>query len=253
MTWSARQYRLFEDARTRPAHDLVAAIPRDRVATAIDLGCGPGNSTEVLLTRYPDAAIGGIDSSQDMIDAATARLPGVAFEVADIAQWRSPRAMDVILANASLQWLPRHDIVYPQLVEQLSEGGVLAVQTPDNLDEPAHRLAREVAAQGPWAEAIGRVKHPDRHEAQWYYALLKPQCAHVDVWRTTYFHPLPDHRAIVEWFKGSALRPYLEPLPADQQQAFLSAYQQAITYAYPALDDGTVLLPFPRLFVVATR
>lgn len=253
MTWSAEQYARFEDERTRPVRDLVAAIGRDDVRTAVDLGCGPGNSTEVLAARYPAATVRGLDSSADMIRAARERLPGIAFELADIADWRAPAPVDVILANASLQWLPQHASLYPRLVAQLGEGGCLAVQTPDNLAEPAHRIAREVAARRPWSGKLAHVAHPDRHGAEWYYALLRPLCARVDVWRTTYFHALQDHDAIVEWFKGSALQPYLAPLDAQEQQAFLAAYRRGIADAYPSLADGTTLLPFPRLFLVATR
>ncbi|WP_454832634.1 trans-aconitate 2-methyltransferase [Pseudoxanthomonas wuyuanensis] len=253
MTWSAAQYTRFEDERTRPVVDLVAAIARDDARTAIDLGCGPGNSTEALAARYPAAVVRGLDSSDDMIRAARERLPDIAFEVADIARWRATAPMDVILANASLQWLPDHAVLYPRLVAQLAAGGCLAVQTPDNLAEPAHRIARNVAMQEPWSGKLAHVAHPDRHDAAWYYALLKPLCARVDVWRTTYFHPLPDHDAIVEWFKGSALRPYLAPLDVEERQAFLAAYRKGIAAAYPLLPDGTALLPFPRLFVVAIR
>ncbi|HEX8596156.1 MAG TPA: trans-aconitate 2-methyltransferase [Pseudomonas sp.] len=253
MTWSAKQYSLFEQQRTRPVLDLVAAIPTQRVQTAVDLGCGPGNSTEVLAARYPDAQVTGLDSSENMLTDARQRLPALAFERADIAAWNPGRPLDVILANASLQWVPDHGALYPRLVSKLSPGGSLAVQTPDNLQEPAHRLAREIAAKGPWASKIAAVKHPDRHDASFYYSLLKPHCASVDVWRTTYFHPLQGHQAVVEWFKGSALRPYLEPLDEAEKRAFLERYLVAISEAYPALEDGTVLLPFPRLFVMATR
>ncbi len=253
MTWSAQQYARFEDERTRPVRDLVAAIPRDDVRTAVDLGCGPGNSTEALAARYPAATVRGLDSSADMIRAARERLADIEFKLADIADWRAPTPVDVILANASLQWLPDHASLYPRLVAQLAEGGCLAVQTPDNLAEPAHRIARDVAAQGPWSRKLAQVSHPDRHDAAWYYALLKPLCTRVDVWRTAYFHPLQDHDAIVEWFKATALRPYLAPLDAEERQAFLAAYRRDIAAAYPLLADGTTLLPFPRLFLVATR
>ncbi|EPJ90310.1 MAG: trans-aconitate 2-methyltransferase [Pseudomonas sp.] len=254
MSWSAKQYSIFEQQRTRPVIDLVAAIPTQNVQTAVDLGCGPGNSTQVLAERYPQARVTGLDSSENMLIDARQRLPALSFELADIATWNPAQPLDVILANASLQWVAEHAALYPRLVSKLTPGGSLAVQTPDNLQEPAHRLAREVAADGPWASKIAAVKHPDRHEASFYYALLKGHCRSVDVWRTTYFHPLEGgHAAVVEWFKGSALRPYLEPLDKTQKQAFLERYLVAISEAYPALEDGTVLLPFPRLFVVATR
>jgi trans-aconitate 2-methyltransferase len=139
------------------------------------------------------------------------------------------------------------------LVNQLTEGGTLAVQTPDNLDEPAHKLAREIAADGPWAAKIGAVKHNERHTASYYFELLSKHCSTVDVWRTTYHHPLAGSAAVVEWFKGSALRPFLAPLTDSEKSAFLDEYLARITQAYPALADGTVLLPFPRLFIIATR
>ncbi len=254
MTWSARTYSVFEQERTRPVRDLVAAIPTQQARTAVDLGCGPGNSTEVLAARYPQAEVSGVDSSDDMVAAARQRLPGLAFELADIATWQATRPCDVILANASLQWLPDHATLYPRLVAQLAEGGSLAVQTPDNLEEPAHRLAREGAASGPWAHKIAGVRHPPRHDAAFYYQLLQPHCSAVDVWRTTYFHPLAGGpAAVVEWFKGSALRPFMAPLDETEKAAFLQRYLAAATEAYPALPNGTVLLPFPRLFIVATR
>lgn len=253
MTWSAKQYTMFEQQRTRPVRDLVAAIPNTEVRTAVDLGCGPGNSTEVLAQRFPHARITGMDSSDDMLVDARKRLPALNFELADIGAWRPAQACDVILANASLQWLPDHATLYPRLVQQLTPGGTLAVQTPDNLDEPAHRLAREVAADGPWSAKIGAVKHNERHTASYYYELLSRHCSTVDVWRTIYLHPLAEHAAVVEWFKASALRPFLAPLTDSEKAAFLQAYQARITQAYPALADGTVLLPFPRLFIIATR
>jgi trans-aconitate 2-methyltransferase len=254
MSWSARQYSLFEQQRTRPVRDLVAAIPLASVRTAVDLGCGPGNSTEVLAERFADATVSGLDSSDDMLGEARQRLPNVAFERADIATWQPAQSYDVILANASLQWVPDHAALYPRLVSLLNPGGVLAVQTPDNLEEPAHRLARDIAASAQWVDRIGDVKHPDRHPAAYYFELLRGHCAEVDVWRTTYRHPLSGgHAAVVEWFKGSALRPYLQKLGEAEQEEFLEAYLHAISQAYPALDDGTVLLPFPRLFIVATR
>jgi trans-aconitate 2-methyltransferase len=254
MSWSARQYSLFEQQRTRPVRDLVAAIPRVSAQTAVDLGCGPGNSTAVLAERFPQARVTGLDSSTDMLGEARQRLAAVEFIQADIGDWRPAQTYDVILANASLQWVPDHAQLYPRLVSLLNPGGVLAVQTPDNLDEPAHRLAREIAASPQWVGRIGDVRHPDRHPAPYYFELLRSHCADVDVWRTTYHHPLAGgHAAVVEWFKGSALGPYLQKLDQAAQQAFLDTYLHAISQAYPLLADGTVLLPFPRLFIVATR
>ncbi|HEY2022650.1 trans-aconitate 2-methyltransferase [Paraburkholderia sp.] len=252
--WQAKQYMLFENERTRPVRDLLAAVPTDRVRRAVDIGCGPGNSTEVLAARLPGATVSGIDSSADMIAAARRRLPTVSFELGDISTWNTHERYDVILANAVLQWVPDHERVMPALLEKLAGGGSLAVQMPDNLEEPAHRLLREVAGDGPWAPRLDGVERTVRHGAEWYYALLRPLCERVDVWRTTYHHPLAGGAdAVVEWFKGSALRPFLAALDDRERTTFLQRYRDEIANAYPALTDGTVLLPFPRLFIVATR
>ena len=256
MDWSAKQYTTFEDERTRPVRDLLAAVPSQAASMAVDLGCGPGNSTELLLRRFPDAEVTGLDSSPDMIAAAQARLPQLRFQVADIAAWDPAEPFDAILANAVLQWLPDHAGLLPRLAAKLAPGGSLAVQMPDNLEEPAHRLMREVAADGPWVAKLARAA--GAREAMgtpgWYYGVLRPHCARVDVWRTTYHHPLAGGAdAVVEWFKGSGLRPFLALLDAEEQAGFLTEYRDRIAQAYPALPDGSVLLPFPRLFLVGTR
>ncbi len=256
MEWSAKQYTTFEDERTRPVRDLLGAVPGRSATAAVDLGCGPGNSTELLLQRFPDAEVTGLDSSPDMIAAAQARLPHLRFRVADIATWGEAGPFDVILANAVLQWLPDHAGLLPRLAVKLAPGGSLAVQMPDNLDEPAHRIMRELAADGPWAAKLATAAgmRAGMGTADWYYGLLRPHCARVDVWRTTYHHSLPGGAdAVVEWFKGSGLRPFLAPLDASEQGAFLAEYRNRVARAYPALADGTVLLPFPRLFLVGTR
>jgi trans-aconitate 2-methyltransferase len=255
MSWSAAQYLKFEEERTRPARDLVQRIPLARLSSAADIGCGPGNSTEVLRERYPEAHIVGVDSSPDMIEAARKRAPDIEFEVADIRHWRPAAPLDAILANAVLQWIPEHETLIPSLIAGLRAGGALAVQMPDNLDEPSHRLMREVAAEGPWTVKLGDAANAraERHGADWYFRLLRRHLAHVDVWRTTYFHPLDGAHAVVEWLKGTGLRPFLDPLEKSEREAFLARYQARIAEAYPAEADGTVLLPFPRLFFVARR
>jgi trans-aconitate 2-methyltransferase len=256
MSWSASQYSTFEQERTRPVRDLVHAVETSEVKRAVDLGCGPGNSTEVLAERYPAAAIFGVDSSSDMIAAARGRLPGLRFEQADIGTWNEPGEFDVILANAVMQWVPNHDALMPRLAGKLAVGGSLAMQMPDNLEEPAHRLMRQVAAVGPWAAKLSGAAalRTPRLAAEWYYGLLRPHAARVDVWRTTYHHVLPGGTdAVVEWFKGSGLRPYLAPLTEPEQAAFLVEYRALLAEAYKPLADGSVLLPFPRLFVVVRR
>ena len=256
MSWSAKQYLAFEDERTRPVRDLLHAIPPIAARRVIDLGCGPGNSTELLAARFPDAEISGLDSSDDMITEARRRLPQIGFTLGDLREWRAASGMDVILSNATLQWVPDHATLLPQLLAQLAPGGHLAVQMPDNLDEPPHALMRDIAARPAFAGKLAAASgtRAGRQSADWYYALLRPLAGRVDIWRTTYHHPLAGGAdAVVEWFKGSGLRPFLAPLDAAERAAYLAAYRDAIAGAYPALPDGSVLLPFPRLFIVATR
>lgn len=254
MSWSAKQYVAFEDERTRPVRDLLSAVPDREPKTAVDMGCGPGNSTEVLAAQFPGAAISGFDSSPDMIDAARKRMPHIPFDVADLTTWEPAEPVDLILSNAVLQWVPDHAVLLPRLVSKLAQGGSLAVQVPDNLNEPARRLMREIAADGPWAAKLANVERMSRESASWHYDLLKPLCSRVDIWRTTYHHPMAGGAAaIAEWFKGSSLRPYLAKLDEDEQKTFLDRYITDVAKAYPALSDGGVLLPFPRLFFVATR
>jgi trans-aconitate 2-methyltransferase len=256
MSWSAAQYVTFEDERTRPVRDLLAALPVIEARSAIDLGCGPGNSTELLAARFPNTAVRGLDSSPDMIAAARRRLPQVQFAVGGIEGWNDAGPFDVILANAVLHWLPDHARLLPALVGRLGSGGGPAIQMPDNLDAPTHQLMREVALDGPWAPMLAEAaaSRTPLGSADWYYGLLRPLCSRVDVWRTTYYHPLSGGAAaIVEWFKGSGLVPFLEPLDAASRVAYLERYTAAVERVYPALPDGSVLLPFPRLFIVAIR
>ena len=265
MSWCAGQYLAFEDERTRPARDLLAAIPRAQVGVAIDLGCGPGNSTELIAARFPTARITGIDSSADMVAAARARLPTARIEIDDVRAWAlrawaddagaGSQAADLIFANAVLQWVPGHAELFPALAARLCPGGWLAVQVPDNLDEPAQKLMRETADDGPWREKLANAdgSRVRIESAAWYYRLLRESCSRVDVWRTTYHHPLAGPDAIVEWFKGTGLLPFLAPLDSVERADYLFRYTRAIERAYPTSSDGTVLLPFPRLFIVAHR
>ncbi|MDE2368138.1 MAG: trans-aconitate 2-methyltransferase [Burkholderiales bacterium] len=252
--WNPALYGRYEQERTRPAAELLARVPIEAPREVVDLGCGPGNSTELLAQRWPQAHIVGIDNSPAMLESAGQRLPALAFETGDIAQWQPPRPVDVAYANASLQWLDDHERLLPRLLDQVNEGGVLALQMPDNLDQPSHALMREVAALPRYAGALGdaaRLRSRLLAE-QRYYDLLAPR-ADVDVWRTTYQHPMADAAAIVEWLRSTGLRPFLDPLPDSERSAFLADYERRIAAAYPARADGRHLLAFPRLFIVARK
>jgi len=257
VSWSAAQYIKFERERTRPASDLVASIPTVAAQRVVDVGCGPGNSTKVLAERYPGAEVTAIDSSPAMCAEARQRLAQARIQARvverDLEDW-DEGSWDVILSNAVLQWVPNHAQLLPRLIGRLTPGGSLAVQMPDNLDEPAQRLMLDVARRPPWAARLAHaagarteIQHPE-----WYFDLLHPLVDRVDVWRTTYYHTLPGHDALVEWFKGSGLRPFLQPITPSEQASFLAEYRAALEVAYPMRTSGRVLLAFPRLFFVAS-
>ena len=253
--WNPELYLRFEAERTRPATELLSRIGTIHPAHVADLGCGPGNSTALLARRWEDASITGVDSSEAMLEKAGKRLPSCRFAEADIAGWAAERPYDVIFANASLQWVPEHERLIPSLVGQLAGNGTLAVQMPDNLDEPTHVLMRETAEEKPWKDRIGNVSAVRaRLLPAWrYYDLLTEAGCAVDIWKTVYCHVLPSHEAIVDWLKSTGLRPFLEPLDNDEREEFLDRYRQKLCQAYPVQSDGNVLLPFPRFFFVAQR
>jgi len=254
-SWSPAQYLKFEDERSRPARDLLAAVPLTAARRVIDLGCGPGNSTELLIARFPEAEVTGLDSSPEMLAEARARLPRARFVEADLAVWSPPEPVDLLFANAVFHWVPHHLDVLERLLASLPSGGALAVQMPDSLAEPSHEAMREVAASGPWsgklAAAIARRDALPPPAA--YYDRLKPVSARVDIWHTVYNHALGGPDAIVEWVKGTGLRPFLAPLDAAETSAFLRQYRTRLAAAYPPRVDGSVLFRFPRIFIVAVK
>jgi trans-aconitate 2-methyltransferase len=254
--WDPALYRRYEDERTRPARDLLARVPHAAPRRVVDLGCGPGNSTELLIARWPDAEVAGVDNSPGMLASARERLPRLAFVEADIASWRGPGPVDVLYANAALQWVGDHRELLPRLFEQLAPGGALAVQMPDNLEEPSHRAMREVAERAQFAGSLAgaAAARSSILAADAYYELLAPLAASVDVWRTVYHHPMTSPAAIVEWLRGTGLRPFLDRLASGAAQAdYLAAYERRIDAAYPRHADGKRLLAFPRLFIVAIK
>ena len=256
MAWSAAQYLKFEDERTRPARDLLAQVPADLVAgTVYDLGCGPGNSTELLVERFRGRGVRGVDNASDMLKAARQRLPGVDFVECDLAKWTPHEPAALLFANAVFQWLPDHVALLARLMDGLRPGGVLAVQMPDNLFEPSHLLMEESALAGPWRTAFadGTPRRKPLPAPAAYFDALGPKAARVDVWHTAYNHPMASAADIVEWVKGTGLRPYLDRIPAEEGAGFLADYEGRIAGAYAPMADGRRLLRFPRIFIVAVK
>jgi trans-aconitate 2-methyltransferase len=253
--WNPALYSRFEDERTRPARELLARVPLARAARVVDLGCGPGNSTELLVQRFPDAEVVGVDNSPAMIESACQRLPRTRFELGDIGTWQPAQPPDLIYANAALQWVPGHEQLVPRLFSLLAPGGVLAVQMPDNWDEPTHALMRDVARLPAFAPAIGDPTklRIGRLPLTTYYDLLARDAEEVDTWHTIYQHRMDSPAAIVEWVSATGLKPFVAPLDAQQRAAYLAEYQRRIAAAYPQRADGKLLLAFPRLFIIAKK
>jgi trans-aconitate 2-methyltransferase len=253
--WNSTLYLKFERERTRAARDLLAQLPEFEPRNVFDLGCGPGNSTELLATAFPRATIVGIDFSDDMLAVAKSRLGSAKFIKQDIENWRPTGSVDLIFANAALQFVPNHHELMTRLVSFLSDGGWLAVQMPNNIHESSHALMRMVAADGPWANRLMLIAKTRAliGTLDDYYRLLTSLCSSVDIWQTTYLHPLDGADGIVEWFEGSGLRPFLEPLNFWEREMFLSRYRSELGAAYPTQPNGKVLLRYPRLFFVAQR
>ena len=253
--WSAAQYLKFEDERTRPSRDLLAQIPLLDPRKIVDIGCGPGNSTELLVRRWPGAAVIGIDTSADMLRQARERLPQQTFIEANIAHWAAPEGTDLLFANAIFQWVPNHLKHLRRLLDNLPSGGVLAVQIPDSLGEPAHILMREVAQQGPWNRQLSeKARVRDEIPAPGgYYDALSPLCTRLEIWHTIYNHVLDDAASVVEWVKGTGLRPFLELLEAPERKQYLAEYTARVAATYLPQADGKVLFRFPRIFIVAVK
>lgn len=250
-SWDSTQYLQFEEYRSRPARDLLARVPVERPDTVVDVGCGPGNSTRLLLERWPEASLTGIDSSAPMMERARDAIAGAMFVEADLREWVPDGPVDVVFSNATLQWLGDHQAVLGQLVSWIAPGGTLAVQMPRNHMEPSHVRMRELAdSWGGRLEGVLRVA-PVATPAD-YHRMLAGAGRKMDVWETEYLHVLGGEDPVVEWMRGSGLRPVLDRLDPEEGDEFVAAYAAAMRAAYPREADGTTLFPFQRVFMVVT-
>jgi trans-aconitate 2-methyltransferase len=261
--WDPAQYLRFGEERARPALDLIARLPEPNHLPAagsrarveiVDLGCGAGNITGLLKRRYPAAAVTGVDGSAAMLAEARRAAPDCLFAATDISAWAPVSPPDLIFSNAALQWLDNHEALFPRLLGLLMPGGWLAVQMPAMHEAPVRRAQIAVAATGPWSGRLaGVVSARPILETAAYLDLLRPFVARLDVWETTYWHALQGADAVAEWAAGSSLRPYLVALEEPERSAFRAAYAAALRPLYPPRPDGTTLLPFRRLFLLAQR
>lgn len=256
MAWDPALYSAFAQPRLRPALDLIGRIEADAPTNVVDLGCGTGNVTRLLKQRWPGAGVTGIDSSPEMLETARTGGGGIEYALADMGAWRPDAPVDVLFSNAALHWLGDHAVLFPRLLSLVAPGGTLAVQMPHNHYAASHALMAEAAAAGPWRDLLAPLagRFPVAGPA-FYYDLLTPLAASLDIWETEYLHVLDGDNPVVAWTMGTALRPLLAALEdrQDWRDGFLADYSTRIGRAYPPQADGKTLLPFRRLFVVARK
>lgn len=255
MRWDPHQYTRYADDRGRPFHDLLARVAATDPRRVVDVGCGPGTLTAGLVERWPAAVIEGLDSSADMIEAA-APLAGarLSFRLQDAASWTPPPDVDVIISNATLQWVPDHGPIVARWAQALPSAGWLALQVPGNFDSPSHTIMRELAASPRWRTRLdGVLRHSDAVlEPGDYGALMRRAGLVADVWETTYLHLVAGTDPVLEWVRGTGLRPVLAALDEDDEAEFEATYRARLRVAYPPTPEGTVF-PFRRIFAVGHR
>ena len=251
--WDPAQYERFSGHRLRPALDLLNAVNLAAPKRIVDLGCGNGTVTALLRERWPKAAVAGIDSSVDMLERARAADDGVTWTEGDIGAWRAG-GEDLVFSNAALHWLDNHDQLFPALADSLEPGSVLAVQMPDNFDQPSHQALRDAAGEGVWRDRLMPLaeRRPVADPAQ-YFSWLRSRVKTIDIWQTIYLQALYGPDAVFEWVKGAAMRPLLSLLDGAERDRFEGACREALAAAYPPGDDGRTLFPFRRLFIVAEK
>lgn len=250
--WDPERYLTYADERGRPFVELLARIGATSPATVVDLGCGPGNLTRLLAERWPTAEVTGLDSSPEMIARARADVSNLAFDLADLREWRPVAPVDVLISNATLQWVPDHLALLPGLLDRVAPGGWLAFQVPGNVDEASHTLRRELAAEAPYVGHVAGIAHPGSHDPVAYYDALSRDGMSLDVWETTYTHVLSGPDPVFTWVSATGARPTLQALPEALREEFVAEFKRRLAVAYPTRADGTVLLTFRRVFAVAT-
>jgi trans-aconitate 2-methyltransferase len=254
MSWNPHQYLKFDQARTRPALDLLNRIAADQPRTVYDLGCGTGNITTILRQRWPDARLVGVDNSKEMLAQAALRSERIEWQLQSLSSWHASEPADVLFSNAALHWLPDHGSLFRQLIESVTQGGTLAVQMPRNFSAPSHTAIRDTVCDGPWRQKLEPLLvSPPVAEPQYYYELLDAHAASLDIWETEYLHVLEGQDPVKEWTKGTWLKRFLDALAEPQRSEFEASYAERVRVAYPRLSSGHTLFPFRRLFIVMRK
>lgn len=253
--WNSKQYLKFEKERTQPSIDLIGHLTLENPIKIIDIGCGPGNSTQALYRRFPSAQILGIDNSPNMIETASEKYPHLQFLLRDAAEGFDgmDSDFDIVFSNACIQWVPDHPRLLRNMMGLLRPGGMLAVQAPMNYEEPIHRIIQAVSASVKWKEKFQHPRCFYNLEEDDYYNLLAEISSDFQMWKTIYFHRMPSHQSIMEWYKSTGLRPYLQALEEEDRAVFEAEVYSEVMKAYPVQENGEVIFRFPRLFFTAVK
>ena len=255
-TWNSDCYSHFLKERTQPAIVLAAKIPLEAPDSILDLGCGPGNSTKVLADRFPHAAhLLGVDLSPDMLQHAKAKYPELSYQAFDATcdfETLSTQ-FDVIFSNACIQWVPDHPRLLRNMQQALKPGGVLAVQIPMNQNEPIHQIIQALVTSATWRSKFPSPRIFYTLTPEKYFDLLSELFEDFSIWETTYCHRMPSHQSILEWYRGTGLRPYLAALSPEDAAALEADVLRELQQAYPIQKNGEILFRFPRFFLTATK
>jgi trans-aconitate 2-methyltransferase len=253
--WDPQQYLQFKHERTQPSIDLVSRIQMAEPKTIIDIGCGPGNSTQILLKRWPRAEIVGLDNSEKMIQRARQDYPNQTWIVGDAATLEISQTYDIVFSNAAIHWISNHDILVPRLFQIVSKNGILAIQVPANQESPLYKIIVRVARSGKWsAFTSGREELITYHSPDYYYNQLVSFTKEIALWETTYYHILNSHQELIDWYKSTAMKPFLDSLPTDERrEEFENEILIECKDFYPLQGDGRILYPFKRLFFTAHK
>lgn len=253
--WSSEQYNKFIKERTQPSIDLVEKINTENPKNIIDIGCGPGNSTKILSDRFPNAHIIGADNSSDMIENAKSSYPDCEFILFDANKDFDTmnRKYDIVFSNACIQWIPNHHVLLKNMIDVLNDGGTLAIQTPMNYHEPIHIIISELVNSKKWKDKIKKPRIFHNLTPSAYFDLLSEISTDFSMWETVYYHKMPSHTSIMDWYKGTGLRPYLAVLNKTDAADFESDVYNEVVKAYPKQSSGEIIFRFPRLFFTAIK
>jgi trans-aconitate 2-methyltransferase len=252
-TWEPQTYLRYADLRFRAGLDLMARIPQADYKAVYDLGCGTGHLTQILAERFPNAQITGVDSSAEMLAEARGQFTKLSWVQADIRSWKPEAVPDLIFSNAALQWVSNHEALFPALLRLLKAGGVLAVQMPRHFESPSHVELKTLVRESRWRARLGPLLLTEVPSPETYWNWLSAHSSDLDIWETIYLQVLQGKDPVVDFMRGTALRPFLTVLSKKEGEEFLAEFSTRMAAAYPPEASGETLFPFRRIFMVARR